>query len=64
MSASTIVTIMCDHPSCGQWADDGVAETAEIARRQLRRSGWLLAVKDPDYRVRLDYCPTHAGVKR
>lgn len=39
MSASTLVTIMCDGPSCGAWVDEGIADTAAQARKQLRSLG-------------------------
>jgi len=61
MTASTLVTIFCDAPSCGQWEDNGIADTAKQARAGLRRRGWALNVVNPDgSRQRLDFCPEHA----
>lgn len=61
MSASSLVTIFCDAPSCGRWEDRGISHVASEARRQLRGTGWQLNVPDPDGgRQRLDFCPTHA----
>lgn len=63
MSATTIVTIMCDAEGCGQWWDPGVADTAKIARAQLRGTGWRLAVPIPGSRLRQDFCPKHAHLE-
>jgi hypothetical protein len=60
VTASALVTIFCDEPSCGAWDGAGVARTAAEARKALAGGGWTLAVPDPDSRVRLDYCPKHA----
>ena len=61
MSASRMVTIFCDEPSCGMWWDAGVAETAWQARRGLSGKGWRLKVPDPEGWTRaLDFCPRHA----
>jgi hypothetical protein len=65
MTASSLVTVFCDAPSCGRWDDAGVGDTAEEARRGLTRLGWVVAVPDPDgYRRRFDYCPLHADLAR
>lgn len=47
MSASPLVTIMCDQRGCGQWWDRGVSETATLARQQLSGTGWASGVPDP-----------------
>lgn len=61
MSASSLVTIFCDAPSCGQWDQYGVGWTAAEARRNLRSTKWQLNVPDPDGGgQRLDFCPAHA----
>lgn len=54
MSASRVVSIMCD--TCGRWDDRGVAGTAGAARKALAGTGWKLAVSGTD-RVMRDYCP-------
>lgn len=59
MSASRLVTIFCDAPSCGQWYDAGVSDTAAQARKQLRGTGWATAVRAVHPGPTLDYCPTH-----
>ncbi|MFB7890342.1 hypothetical protein ACFCZ3_20050 [Cellulosimicrobium cellulans] len=59
MSAATLVTIMCDAPSCGRWEDAGIAETALRARQGLAGTGWTLGVSVRDGMLR-DYCPKHA----
>jgi hypothetical protein len=60
MTASRIVTIMCDAPKCGVWEDSGIGDTAKQARAQLAGSDWVLGVADPDGRRHLrDYCPQH-----
>lgn len=60
MSASALVTIFCDAPSCGAWWEHGVGDTAALARRGLRGRGWRLAVKNHDGKRLLDFCPKHA----
>ncbi len=61
MTATRLVTIMCDAPNCGVWWDAGVADTAQQARHRLRGTGWALAVADPaGGHHTLDYCPRHA----
>lgn len=64
MTASALVTIFCDHPSCGMWDGAGVAATAAEARKALAGGGWALAVRDPEFRTRRDYCPKHAAEHR
>lgn len=70
MSASALVTIMCDYPSCGIWWERGQDETASYARKNLRGTGWELNVPGDDprrdildipgsYRNRMDFCPGH-----
>lgn len=62
MTASRLTTIFCDEPGCGQWWDEGIADTASEARAQLAGKGWLLAVRpEAKGRASLDYCPSHAG---
>jgi hypothetical protein len=62
MTASTLVTIMCDEPDCAQWWDAGIADTAARARAQLKGSGWALAISSGEVqRGRLDFCPAHAN---
>lgn len=64
MSASALVTIFCDAPSCGVWRERGVAATAAAARRQLAGTGWVTNVPGeyPGDRRR-DYCPKHADTE-
>lgn len=59
MSASALVTIFCDEPSCGHWDGAGIAETARQARSGLRGGGWTLAVTNPDGGPTQDFCPKH-----
>ena len=57
MSASSLVTIFCDAPDCGNWEDAGIAHSAREARKQLRDTEWVLNVKAPYWdRRRQDYC--------
>lgn len=58
MTASRLVTIFCDAPSCGVWWDRGIAETATKARAGLKGHGWTLARTGSDGVTR-DYCPRH-----
>ena len=60
MSARRLVTIMCDEPWCHEWVDQGIGDTAAIARAQLRGSGWVLAVPAQRPGPTEDYCPKHA----
>lgn len=63
MTASAIVTVMCDAPSCGDWSEDGQAGTAKDARRGLRGLGWRLAVPNPNGGPAADFCPRHATAR-
>lgn len=60
MTASRLMTIFCDAPSCGQWEDAGIAPTAREARAQLAGRGWRLGVTG-NARTLEDYCPAHAS---
>lgn len=64
MSASRLVTIMCDHKGCGQWVDAGIADTAGRARAQLKPLGWRVGDRNGWDRLTRDYCPAHAAQHR
>lgn len=54
MSATTTVTVVCDHLGC-----EAAVEGPDLghARRTARRAGWLVGTKK-HYLLR-DFCPEH-----
>lgn len=63
MSATRLVTIMCDHRDCGWWVSAGQAATAGAARKRLKTLGWIVGRTGTD-RITRDYCPQHAAAHR
>jgi hypothetical protein len=66
MSASRFTdrSIECDRPACEKqvWASQTAIRdsTATLLRKELKRRGWLVAVRDEaGGRHRFDFCPDH-----
>lgn len=70
MSVTTIRTIVCDAPFCGQWDEvvgSVVEEPAAVARKRLAPAGWAVGVSQGTRFRRapaLDYCPKHAHLAK
>lgn len=60
MSATTTVTIWCDHTKCMAFGDFG--STATDTRRALELQGWTSEKISDDRRKLYDFCPKHSGM--
>ena len=66
MSAESFTdcSISCDHPGCHarHFASNittALDLTAAELRKELKRRGWTVSIKNPEGRQRKDFCPLH-----